>query len=440
VSFQLSLGAVAGILFAMEVVGTPPRGKRLLVPLAVSVGAQWGTLPVIATVFGQIAPAATLPNLLAIPLTGLFLPAIVLAAATMPVAPVSGILLEAARVLALAIKEVLEHSERHLPFWTGLPPALPLVRVLFPALLVLWFSLPRPVRVRPRIRAAAFLAAAALAAAVLLPRGAPAGPWCAFLDVGQGDAAVARLSDGTVWVVDVGDDRGPGDAARNALLPFLRHRGIRAVDGLVLSHRHRDHVGALGSFLDAVPVRRIYDAGFGGTRGTPGWVDSVLAAHALWPCLVAAGDTLHAAGPASLVALGPPRADPEHSPGGNLNNASLVVRLDDGPLSILFAGDAETEAETACLDSPALRPARILKVGHHGSDTSTSPAFLRAVSPEWGIVSCGAGNRFRHPRAVTLDRLACRRVRILRTDRDGAVVVSVNGGELEAATHPPVLP
>jgi competence protein ComEC len=439
VSFRLSLGAVAGILFAAELAGERGRWKRVVVPLAASLGAQWGTLPVIVTVFGQLAPAATFPNLIAIPLTGLLLPALFLAAAAFPVPAVSALFLEAARVLALAILGVLEWSDAHLPLWTGLAPASPAVRVLFPVLLVAWFSLPPRLRGRGRVRAGAAAAAVFLAAAVLVPRGGPPGPWAAFLDVGQGDAAVVRLSDGTVWIVDVGDDRGPGDAATNALLPFLRTRGVRSVDGLILSHRHRDHVGGLAAFLDGIPVRRVYDAGFGGRGGTPAWVDSVLEAHALWPCLVAAGDTLHAAGAVSLVAIAPLRGDPEHPP-RSLNDASLVVRLEDGPLTILFAGDAERGEEAACLDGKRVRAVRILKVGHHGSDTSTSPGFLHAADPDWGIISCGDGNRFGHPRAVTLDRLGCCGVRIARTDRDGAVEVSVRAGSLAVTTHPPRRP
>jgi competence protein ComEC len=117
-----------------------------------------------------------------------------------------------------------------------------------------------------------------------------------------------------------------------------------------------------------------------------------------------------------------------------------VVRVADGPLTVLFAGDAERGEEAACLRGPGVRPVRILKVGHHGSDTSTSPGFLGAASPDWGIISCGEGNRFRHPRAVILDRLGCRGVRVLRTDRDGGIEVAVRAGSLAVGTYPPRLP
>jgi competence protein ComEC len=436
--FLLSVGAVGGILFFLELWG---RTRRWLVPLIVSLGAQWGTLFIIVDAFGQLSPLATLPNLLVIPLTALFLPAVLFSTLTALSGPLGGLFVEAARLLGRAIETVIATSSCHLPFLTGWPPPPSVVLVLFPVLLILWFSLPAERRRTGRVRAMGVASAALLVIGGLVPGAPPPGPWVAFLDVGQGDAAVLRLSDGTVWVVDVGDDRGPGDAARNALIPFFRHQRLRRVDGLVLSHRHRDHVGALGSFLEAVRTERVYDAGFGSTRGTPGRVDSILAAHGLWPCLVAAGDTLHPGRRPCVVAAAPERGDPQARLfGDSLNNVSLVIRVEDGPLSVLFAGDLETEGETACLRSFRKLAARILKVGHHGASTSTTPEFLRAVAPEWAVISCGEGNRFRHPSPRTLDRLHQAGISVLRTDRDGGVVFTLAEGELRARTHPPHRP
>jgi competence protein ComEC len=280
-----------------------------------------------------------------------------------------------------------------------------------------------------------------IAAAVgcFLPGSTTPGPWIAFLDVGQGDAAVMHLSDATTWVIDIGDDRGPGDAARNAVLPFLREQRIRRVKGLVISHRHRDHAGALASFLEGMRVEEVYDGGYGSSRGTSGVVDSTLAAHRLWPCLIARGDTLHAGDDLTLVAVHPARGNPvDPPPGNNLNEASVVIRLDDRGLTVLLAGDAEHLAETACLDQEEPLRARLLKVGHHGSSTSSSVSFLEAVQPEWGIISCGVHNRFGHPAPVTLTRLGQRGVRIARTDRDGTVMFFLGDDGLRVKRHPPI--
>ncbi len=439
VGFLLSVGAVAGILLALELL-RPGHGRRaaLLGPVGAGLGAQWGTLPASIAVFGAVSPLALLPNLAVIPLAGLFLPAVLLALAAAPVPGLGPAFAGAARLLGAAIGWILGAFSRHAPFVEGLPMPPPWTAALYPAIVAGWFAAPRSLRLRASARGLAAGLAGAAALLTLAPWPPPPGPWFAFLDVGQGDAAVFRLSDGTVWAVDVGDDRGPGDAARNAVLPFLRRRRVRRVDGLILSHRHRDHVGALGPFLEGIRVERVYDAGYGMGRGTGAAVDSALAAHALAACLVAAGDTLYAAPGATIVALHPPRGDPTGPvPYGNLNEASLMVRVVDGSTSALFAGDGERHAEAWCAASGEPLRSEILKVGHHGSRTSSTPVFLDRVRPRIAVISCGVGNRYGHPSPETVAALAARGITVYRTDRDGAVVVDARRPPPAVALHPP---
>lgn len=439
VSFQLSVAAVTGILLFIEVFGlNTAQGIRWISPAVISLGAQWGTLPVAVGVFGMLSPLSLIPNLVAVPIAALFLPAVLgsLAAGSVPV--ISETLQAAASALALLLWWFLSEASERLPFWQMLPapPGISLP-ILF-GVSVLWFASPSSLRASRRFRGLVILGMAMTAGLCFLPRPGPPGPWFAFLDVGQGDAAVCRLSDGTVWVIDVGDIHGSVDAARLFILPFLRRQRIRSVDGLILSHRHRDHVGGLATLLETVPVRRVFDAGHGGIRGTPGWVDSVLAHHGQTACLVASGDTLHAAGAITIVALHPGRSDPfQDHVHRNLNNASLVVRLQDGNMSILFAGDAEREAEEMLLREPHLLRSRVLKVGHHGSRTSSSMAFLEAVCPELAVISCGEGNRFSHPAGETLAALDSLGIPFHRSDRDGSTLVSLRDGELRIRIHPP---
>jgi competence protein ComEC len=437
--FRLSAAAVAGILVALDI-AAPRRGGRiglLLSPIVVSLGAQVGTLPLQLAAFGALAPLATLPNLIAIPLAGLFLPAALLAV-LLP-SPLGAPAAAAAALLARLLQTVLDRSAAYLPYVEHLLPPPSCVPILFALVPLLWFSLPTALRARARIRGMAAGTIVLLVAALFLPRLVPAGPWIAFLDVGQGDAAVLRLSDGSTWLVDTGDDRGPGDGARRAVIPFLRRQGIRRVSGLVISHRHRDHVGALASLLEGIEVERVFDAGYGGRGGTSGVVDSLLAAHRLWPCLVAAGDTLHRSNRVSVVALGPPRGDPLGPPPGHgLNDASLVVRVVDGAFRAVLAGDAEEAGESACVGGGDSLAAAVLKVGHHGSSTSTHPVFLREVSPRWAVISCGEGNRFGHPDPEVVARLEESGARILRTDRDGAIRLRIRGTRWEVRRHPPL--
>ena len=440
VSFLLSVGAVSGILLALDLVGRKTvSGVGPLSLIVASVGAQWGTLPTSVTVFGAFSPLALLPNLVVIPLAGLYLPAVFLGILTHPIPLLSSLFTEAAGLLAMVLLEWITFSAKVLPFVHGLLKPSPLVPVLYLLFISLWFSTPEPFRGRVRVRLGGFMLAALLAGSCFLSGSPPPGPWVAFLDVGQGDAAVFRLSDGSVWVVDVGDDRGPGDGARNAVIPYLRHNRITRVNGLILSHRHRDHIGALGSLLQTIPVDRVYDAGYGSVRGSAGVVDSVLAHHGLTSCLIAAGDTLLHQGAVSIIVLHPPRGNPEGDPpGGNLNEASVMVLVQDEPMRILFAGDGEQFAEASYVKNGPHEAVGILKVGHHGSSTSSSPEFLDAVRPEWGIISCGSENQFGHPSDGVLERFRNREITVFRTDQDGSVVFRFDRNPAIPLTYPPV--
>jgi len=420
VGFRLSLGATAGILFAHEVGGrVAGRWGRILTPILVSLGAQWGTLPTVLATFGGLPPLSVLPNLLAVPLAGFLLPAVLLTL-VLPWGWGGALAAAAATTLAEGILRVAVLAGNLLPYWSLLPCPPVMLQVMCAVLMGVWFLLPAPRRVSGRARFAAGGAAVLLAGLVLWPWPPERGPWVAFLDVGQADAAVLRLSDGSVWVIDVGDDRGPGDAAANVIVPFLRRSRIRAVDGVILSHRHRDHVGALDSFLSRVPVDAVYDTGIGAGE-TAATVDSALARWRVPLVRTYAGDTLHAGPGASLVARYPPRPEPGAAPPDNLNDASLVVSARDAGLSILFAGDLEAAGEQRCLNAAGVDSVLVLKAGHHGSRTSTTEAWLRATGPRWAVVSCGEHNRYGHPGAETLARLAEHGVAVYRTDRRGAV-------------------
>ena len=436
VSFLLSVGAVAGILFVAEVAGPILHGRgRFLAPVIANLGAQWGTLPIILGAFGTLSPLSILPNLFAVPITGLLLPAVLFGLLFEAIGWPANPFMDSAGALGGALLLSLR-AARHIPFVTGIAMPPPWIAALPFAVLAVWFSMPVALRQTPRVRAVAFGAVIVTSALFAVPRRPPPGPWVAFLDVGQGDAAVLRLSDGTVWVIDVGDDRGAGDAARRSVLPFLRWMRIRTIEGCIVSHRHRDHVGAIASFADGIPVRHVFDAGVGSRGGTSGVVDSVLAVHRLWPCLVAAGDTLHSGRSVSIVAVHPVRTESGMpSAVDNLNDASLVIRIQDGEHSMLFAGDAEAEAER--ISATGHVRAQLLKVPHHGSATSSSNAFLDAVHPTWAVVSVGEQNRFHHPSAEVLERLRGKGIRVLTTAQDGTILFSWRDSNPKVRTFPP---
>lgn len=241
-----------------------------------------------------------------------------------------------------------------------------------------------------------------------------------FIDVGQADAALVEC-DGHFMLVD-GGNRGDSDV----IYTVLKKAGADKLDMVVASHAHEDHIGGLpGAFsyataeLTLCPVTD-YDSDIfrtfkeyaeekGGGLTVP-----------------EAGD-MYDLGSAEVEILG-------LNAGEDTNNTSIVLMIRYGETSFLFTGDAEREAEQALLDSGAELKADVLKVGHHGSDTSTSYPFLREVMPEYAVISVGEGNSYEHPEEGPLSRLRDAGCKILRSDLNGDIIISSDGKKLSITT------
>jgi len=224
----------------------------------------------------------------------------------------------------------------------------------------------------------------------------PTVPTITFLDVGQGDAALVQ-DGGTAVLVDGGP---PGDA----VVRWLRRRGVRRLDAVVVSHGHPDHTGGLAPVLASLQVGSL-------------WIPNQEGVEELLALAGGRGIPVRIRPAASLH----PARD-LHPP--DLNDRSLVLALGGA----LFPGDLERDGEALA----AAPPAAVLKVPHHGSRTSSTDAFLAAVRPRVAVVSAGRGNAFGHPHAEVVARYATHRVALLRTDRDGTVVVAVHPDRLVA--------
>jgi competence protein ComEC len=253
------------------------------------------------------------------------------------------------------------------------------------------------------------------------------------LDVGQGDSLLVDLPSGGAMLIDAGGVPASSlDTGKRVVLPVLRARRRSRLDVVVLSHPHPDHFGGLASTLEEIDVGEIWDTGEA-ERGDGGFAARAIleAARARGTPVLRPRDLCGApreVGGATVSVLAP---CPDLEEGWSTNDGSLVVKMTYGHRSALFVGDAEHAAEERLL---ATRwddlPSDLLKVGHHGSKTSSTPAFVARVAPEWAVISCGVRNRFGHPARSTLDTLAEAGAVVRRTDLGGEWRWTTDGDEV----------
>ncbi|HYQ01703.1 MAG TPA: DNA internalization-related competence protein ComEC/Rec2 [Polyangiaceae bacterium] len=262
------------------------------------------------------------------------------------------------------------------------------------------------------------------------------------LDVGQGDSNLIDLPNGACILIDGGGFVGsPVDPGKAVVLPVLRARRRTRVDVVVLSHPHPDHFTGLASALEQLEIGEFWDSGQGEAEGAgPVYADLLRTLRARGVPIrhpeELCGKPRDFAG-AEVRVLGP---CPSFTPHRGANDNSLVISVAYGQRRFLFTGDAEREEEAELVQAHAAElRADYLKVGHHGSRTSTSDAFLSLVAPSLATLSCGVRNRFGHPHLPTVERLAAHQVRALRLDRSGSVEIQSDGQSLSArATRLPL--
>jgi competence protein ComEC len=390
-----------------------------------------GLVATIAWTFGRVSVVAPLSNLVAGPIVAFVQPALFLALIASPWPDVSRWIADACAP-PLALLDAVARMSASVPF-----AALHLAPTA-PSAVCAGIAAASFVRATASRRwvPGLILGVSALTTAIWWPTfGAGTGRLeLHVLDVGQGDALALRTPRGRWVIVDAGRRWDGGDAGRRVVIPYVRRLGGSVV-AFVMSHAHDDHVGGAASVVAALKPSRWWEPAFV-TSGEAyrRALTAVRQTNSRWH-RVHPGDAWHLDG-VDIRVLAPDSAWTAMQ--GDANETSVVLRVAFGDVVFLLTGDAEASEEgwIVANTDPQLLRADVLKLGHHGSKTSSTSAFLDAVQPRLGVVSSGAGNRYGHPSPETLEALLLRGVPVLRTDHEGTIVVSTDGRGVEVRSGP----
>lgn len=234
-----------------------------------------------------------------------------------------------------------------------------------------------------------------------------------FIDVGQGDATLLQGPNFTV-LIDTGTHTG------NEVVPYLKSQGVVSIDILIGTHEHADHIGQMDKVLKAFEVDEVWLAGN---------VQSTKTFERVLDAIEESGAGYHEPRTGEEFQVGDLYIQVIHPSDltGNYNDDSIATRIQFGDIVLVFTGDTEKSGEQKILDRGYNIKAHILHVGHHGSTSSSTSAFLDAVSPEIAVYSAGEGNAYGHPHAEIIERLKKRNIKIYGTDIHGTVKVITDG-------------
>jgi competence protein ComEC len=245
-----------------------------------------------------------------------------------------------------------------------------------------------------------------------------------FIDIGQGDSILLEHGDDTM-LIDSGEI-GKGDDVAS----YLKSEGITSLDYVVATHPHSDHIGGMSVILNDFPIGHFVDSGYPYTSKTYENMLTTIDKKNIPFSTPKRGEKIDFSSGIDVQVLNPGSAYFTD----DVNQNSVVLKVTDGRVTFLLMGDAGLEAESAIMNDGYDVNGDILKVGHHGSRTSSSASFISAVSPSASIIEVGAGNDYGHPHQETLDRLQ-KISKVYRTDLDGTITISTDGSAYSVKTQ-----
>lgn len=435
IGFQLSFSAVLTILLVMPVIQAklpyPIRTKWYGTPLMVmiiSVVVQVGLYPLQVYYFGEVSVISPIANALFVPFLGLIVPLSLVAILLSVLFPYLGMIINYPSELFLQLMS--NFVEKVSGFdWAWFTASLPSGLFFFCWIaLILTVASWRVPKVRWKMVSLTLLSVMVLQGITLIQKLQPAELKLIVFDVGQGDANLVKTPNNKHILIDTGVWQPGGNAGEQIILPYLKAAGINKLDAVILSHPHADHIGGIISIMEEIEISHIYNSGYVYDSRLYELYQKRAKELNIPVTSVSAGDKLEIDKSVLMLVLGP-----EGSPkGSDPNQHSVVINMIYGESEFLFTGDAGEDQEERLVENYGdLLDADFLKVGHHGSKTSSETFFLKKVTPDIATVSLGKNNRFRHPHKEAVTRLNETSARLYYTSREKALVFRSDGKSIQ---------
>lgn len=442
VGFQLSFSAVFSMVYfypklnsLVKKIPEPLEEFKIITPVwqlfALSLAAQIGTIPFTAYYFGKVSLISLFANLLVVPLVGVIV-TIGLAGALFGVISmgIASIFSEANNLLAWFTLTFVKLAEQ-VPYAVVNTATFGLEETGLYSLVITWlFNVKDRVLHKRMLFGLLLFAIGVLYTSIVFDEEKKLK--VTFLDVGQGDGAVVELPTGETIVVDAGPISASYNAGEKIIGPYLRRSGISTIDAIITSHPHADHLGGVPYLMRHFTVKQTIDADqrlnsklfFEYDE-----LEKVIDQLTVRAGMVKAFDNLR------IYFLHPTGRfiDYDSSDGyADVNESSVVFKLQYGATSFLFMGDAEIESEEHIsrtyqefLDSD------VVKAGHHGSSTSSTEGLIRYATPDYVVVSVARFNKFKHPSKTVIRRFEEKNAKVLRTDQEGAIIFESDGTSIQ---------
>jgi len=400
--------------------------------MAVTLAAQVGVIPLILLYFNKISLISLLSNLLVVPV--------------LEIVTILGMLMAILGQISISFSQLIGYANcvllnfilfvtklsAEIPFSTvKLPtPSIAMVLAYYGSMWYLLWYMPYK-KICLNLKHAS-VAMALVTVIVFFNILIPGELKVTFLDVGEGDSAFIRTSTGKTVLIDGGGSTNPNKVSgigESVVLPFLLDSGVSELDLVIATHGHADHIQGLKPVLEQMKVGSLIIPYSENIHDFDGLIKAAEEkGENVTAC--SAGDVIRLDNKTELEVLFPIKnVKMDYS---TLNDDSLVLKLHYGEVDVLFMGDAQKEVEQVLLEKKTELGADVIKIAHHGSDTSTSEAFLDSVKPKAAII-CVGRNNFGHPCESILNLLEDHRIRLFRTDKCGAVILSSNGRNIKVS-------